>query len=106
MATTVSLNQHLDVWLRDVGHTDLAQLERFRLDEFQYMPVLTSLNNAFSPPKIKGLINNWTSSIKPKFIRLETSAAPPTAYMSLPDRCFSLRISSTSRTIRVFFQST
>jgi hypothetical protein len=106
MATTVSLNQHLDVWLRDVGHTDLAQLERFRLDEFQYMPVLHILEQCLSPLKIKGLTNNRTSSIKPKFIRLETSVAPPTAHMSFPDRCFSLRISCTSRTIRVFFQST
>lgn len=39
-------------------------------------------------------------------IMLDTRVAPPTTYMSLPGCCFSRRISSKSRTIRVVFHAT
>lgn len=65
----------------------------------------TSLNSAFPPPKMRGLINRCNSSIKPRFIKLVTRVAPPRTSMSLAGCCFILRISSTSRTIRVVFHA-
>src|SRR5262245_19106469 len=53
-----------------------------------------------------GLTSSWSSSIKPRFIKQETSVVPPTMCISLPGCCFNLRISSASRTIRGVFYAT
>jgi hypothetical protein len=60
----------------------LPDLNAFAWTSFNICRSFTSLNNAFPRPKIKGLTKNRTSSIKPIFIRPETSVAPPTAYIS------------------------
>ena len=46
---------------------------------------------AFPPPKMRGLTIRRNSSIKPKFIKLDTRVAPPKVNMSLPGCCFILR---------------
>ena len=70
------------------------------------MPLLYVFEQRLSPAQNEGLTISWSSSIKPRIIRLDTSVAPPTTYMSLPGCCFSFPISSTSRTIRVGFHAT
>ena len=75
------------------------------LRSFKECRSFTSLNSAFPPPKTRGLIIRRNSSIKPRFIKLDTRVAPPKTTMSLPGCCFILRISSTSLMILVVFQA-
>src|SRR5262245_53048072 len=55
-----------------------------------------SLNNAFPPPRMMGCTTSRSSSIKPWFIRVPTSVAPPTACMSLPGLYFFVPFSQIS----------